>query len=274
MKVKPDKIVIGNEHLMCMALRTFYSQPEHVLIPQVRNGTGFTSTRTADAIAMSVWPSRGLALSGIEIKVSRSDWLRELKNPKKADEIGRHCDYWVLAVGDEAIVKDGELPINWGLLVPGSKPNTLRMKFSPSRFDAEPISRSFLASILRRAFEESVPFKEVEAEIKRRVDDAVAKKEAEITARLLSTLDKEQLSTENANMKAVVKTFEEASGQWIGNSTAQAKKLGHAFKLLSWRGIEGFLTAAIKQSDELKTNYKVLLASLPRAGRLRMNRTP
>jgi hypothetical protein len=53
---------------MCLALRTFYSQPEHVLIPQVRNGTGFTSTRTADAIAMVVWPSRGFALTGIEIK--------------------------------------------------------------------------------------------------------------------------------------------------------------------------------------------------------------
>jgi hypothetical protein len=47
------------------------------------------------------------------------------------------------------------------------------------------------------------------------------------------------------------------------SQTILARKLGHAFKLLGWRGIEGFLTSAIKQADELKANYKSLLAALP-----------
>ena len=33
--------------------------------------------RYADAIAMNLWPSRGLAVHGFEIKISRGDWQRE-----------------------------------------------------------------------------------------------------------------------------------------------------------------------------------------------------
>ena len=41
-----------------------------------------------------VWPSRGLYLHGFEIKVHRNDWLRELKNPAKAEEIAGYCHFW------------------------------------------------------------------------------------------------------------------------------------------------------------------------------------
>jgi len=32
---------------------------------------------------MDLWPSGGLEIHGHEVKVSRSDWLRELKEPEK-----------------------------------------------------------------------------------------------------------------------------------------------------------------------------------------------
>jgi hypothetical protein len=87
-------------------------------LEEVRNGTGFGRTvRTADALAMSLFPSRGLHLHGFEIKVSRADWIKERDQPEKAEEIARFCHYWWLAVSDGAIVKDGELPQPWGLLV-------------------------------------------------------------------------------------------------------------------------------------------------------------
>ncbi len=51
------------------ALPRRYPQTEYALFSQVRNATGFASRiRTADAIALSLWPSRGLALYGFEFK--------------------------------------------------------------------------------------------------------------------------------------------------------------------------------------------------------------
>jgi hypothetical protein len=93
-----------------------YPSGEYAYFSQVRNGTGFPrETRTADAMVLSLWPSRGLELYGFEIKVSRSDWLSELKNPKKAEELSQYCDYWYI-VAPSDIVEIGELPATWGLM--------------------------------------------------------------------------------------------------------------------------------------------------------------
>ena len=43
--------------------------------------------RTADMMAISTWPSRGLYAVGIEIKVNSSDLAKELASPSKADDI-------------------------------------------------------------------------------------------------------------------------------------------------------------------------------------------
>lgn len=116
---------------------------------EVRNGTGFArSVRSADAIAMSLWPSRGLEVHGFEIKASRSDWLRELKKPEKADEFIRYCDRWFV-VTEPNVVEKGELPPTWGHLERrGSK---LVAVTDAPKLDAEPITRAFLAAILRAA---------------------------------------------------------------------------------------------------------------------------
>jgi len=73
------------------ALHLRYSQVHgngrrYAVAAGVRSHAGFDARRTADYVAMDLWPSKGLALHGHEIKVSRSDWLRELKEPEKAAE--------------------------------------------------------------------------------------------------------------------------------------------------------------------------------------------
>lgn len=116
---------------------------------EVGNGTGSRCSRHADVVAMGLWPSRGLWLEGIEIKVSRSDWLSELRSPEKADAVAKFCDFWWLAVGDPSIVQEGELPERWGLLVlDGTK---LRMVKQAPKLEPEPLSREFVAALLRRA---------------------------------------------------------------------------------------------------------------------------
>lgn len=110
-------------HVLALLQKKF-GPPEHCFLSEVRNSTGHARTpRTADALAFSLWPSRGLELHGFEIKVSRGDWLRELKNPAKADAIATYCDRWWIVAGDDKVVvsPEEELPKTWGLLVASDK---------------------------------------------------------------------------------------------------------------------------------------------------------
>ena len=95
-----------------------FEAPAWVVLPQVRSTTGYSrKERYADALAMSVWPSRGLELHGFEIKVNRADWRKEFRTPEKAEEIAQYCHKWWIVAANDTIVLEGELPPNWGLLI-------------------------------------------------------------------------------------------------------------------------------------------------------------
>lgn len=133
------------------ALRLRYAPPAFALFEEVGNGTGSNCSRHADAVAVGLWPSRGLDIEGIEVKVSRSDWLSELGQPEKADAIAKFCDKWWLAVGDEKIVQPGELPANWGLLV--LRGDRMVCKVEAPKLEPQGATRTFVAALLRRADE-------------------------------------------------------------------------------------------------------------------------
>lgn len=96
-----------------------YVKAEHV-----RSTLGFDARRTLDFIAVDLWGAtygkpedRGPYIHGHEIKVSRSDWLVELRDPGKAAAFSRYTHYFWLVVSDRNIVRPGELPAGWGLMV-------------------------------------------------------------------------------------------------------------------------------------------------------------
>lgn len=90
--------------------------PTHVVVRHVKNAAGFAASRCLDAIAVSLHPSQGCPLHGFEVKVSRSDWLRELRDPSKAQAFTDHLDFmWLVAPLN--VVKD-DLPDRWGWLAP------------------------------------------------------------------------------------------------------------------------------------------------------------
>lgn len=128
-----------------------YRAPEWATFFEVANGPGSTLRRYADAIAMSLFPSRGLDVHGFEIKQVRGDWLNELKNPGKAETIAGYCDYWWIVAGDEKVALKDEVPRNWGLLV--SKDGALRQVKRAERLDPKPLDRKFVGALLRRADE-------------------------------------------------------------------------------------------------------------------------
>jgi hypothetical protein len=161
---------LTTERAVYEALRNTFERPAYAVLPGVANGTGARKTRTIDAVVMSLWPSRGLSLEGVEIKVSRNDFTRELANPAKQEDHFRYLDRMWLAVGDESIVREGELPETWGLLVP-ARTKLKIIKVAPT-LTPEPLPRSMLAAIMRRASEYMTSDelrREIEAEIEARL---------------------------------------------------------------------------------------------------------
>lgn len=138
-----------NSHFLKQCIKERFCSPEFAVFFEVANKTG-GATRYADAIAMNLYQSRGLALHGFEIKVSRGDWLSELKNPAKAEEISKFCDHWWI-VAPDGLVQLKELPSTWGLLT--CKNGKLRQAVRAPKLNAEPLSRQFIAALLRRSSE-------------------------------------------------------------------------------------------------------------------------
>ena len=119
----------------------------YAVAAQVRSQAGFDARRTADFVAMDLWPSARLTLHGHEVKVSRSDWLRELKDPSKAAEFIPYMNTWWVVVSDRRMVREGELPDDWGLMAMRG-PALVVIKKAPRR-DALPMKPSRLAALLR-----------------------------------------------------------------------------------------------------------------------------
>lgn len=141
-----------SESSLLDALEASFEEREFAFMRQVSNGTGFAARRHLDAIAMSLWPSRGLELLGFEVKCDRSDFRRELKQPEKADDVAKHLDRFYIVAPKDVVPKD-ELPAAWGLYEIGEK--TVR-KAKEAMMIGEPkaaVPRSFLAAVLRRSAE-------------------------------------------------------------------------------------------------------------------------
>ncbi|MFC0677793.1 hypothetical protein ACFFGH_08075 [Lysobacter korlensis] len=134
-------------HDLCAALKLEHPSDEYVTMFEVRESVGSAHGSRADAIVLSLWPSRGFEMTGFEFKVSRSDWLGELKNPAKADRIARYCDRWCLFAAP-GVVKEGELPVGWGLWELTAT-RQIRRKVPSITREPEPMPRAFLASLMR-----------------------------------------------------------------------------------------------------------------------------
>lgn len=151
-----------------------YPAPEWAVFFEVGDSTGSHATRHADAIALGIWPSRGYQVIGFEFKASRRDWLREKKNPQKAEAMAAHCDLWFVVAADASVVKTEELPAPWGLYVANASRSTLKMTKAavpfPDRNQAV-LPRAFIAAMLRKVSETSVP----RVDLERLIADAAKK---------------------------------------------------------------------------------------------------
>jgi len=196
------------EHLLSKK----YSWPAWIFLPQVRSTTGFASPiRTADGIAINTYPSRGFEVNAFEIKISRSDWLVELKNVEKADEIFKFCNkFWIVAANKD-IVKVGELPPGWGLMYP--RANGLGTAVQSLNHESI-VNMGFVCALLRRATEGMISATTVKQELSEQYRRGQKSRDYEFEA---ATKRRDELYE-------VIKNFEEASGikieKWNGDHDA------------------------------------------------------
>lgn len=243
------------EYEFWLALRGRFPAKEYALLPQVRNGTGFArDPRTADAIAVSLWPSRGIWAHGFEFKDSRTDWLKELKQPEKADEIGKHCAFWSVVVSESGIVKDAELPPMWGLMLASSS-GVKVLRPAPRREAQEP-GWLFAASVLRAAVEVVTD----ETAITKRVQEAKSKgrEEAQKANESIMARQDEQHKNEIGRLKREIADFEAASGIKIEtwrHIYGDNLKIGQAVNLLLRGGLKEEIVAfeaALRRIDGIR----------------------
>jgi hypothetical protein len=117
----------------------------HIMAEHVRSDPTWGGG-IADAISVDTWGSGGFALSGYEVKTSRSDWLRELREPGKAEIWKTHCARWWL-VAVPGVVKD-DLPPDWGLLEQMRGGSLRRITHAPL-LRPEPLTPRHIAGLAR-----------------------------------------------------------------------------------------------------------------------------
>lgn len=219
-------------------LRSRYSPPAYAYLEEVRNRTGYGRTESyADGIAMSLWPSRGLTLDGFEIKVSRSDVLKELRSPEKSVPVQQYCDHWWLVLGDASLIQPGELPATWGLMVVRGTTQLRAVTPAPA-LKPKPLDITFVASVLRNFEHKYVPRRELEA-VKNAASAEVEKRAAERIAEL-ATHDRRNHEREVRRLEGQIATLEKSIAEFEERSGVElrswnAGNLGDAAALL--RGI-------------------------------------
>jgi hypothetical protein len=252
---KAPKVPVTAGHIRAAMLKR-WPATEYAIMWEVAPATGAVrgSIRYADAVMMSLWPSRGLDLHGVEIKVSRSDWKREALDPTKAERIAAYCDFWWLHVGPGVIQDLSEVPMAWGVRhFDGTTWKTLR---EATRTAAKPCDRGFLASLLRRSDEarradaRDVADQMVAADreaYERRVSDEVARR-----------------TRGNVTALKAIEEFEAASGMTLTeySMAADAKEIGQLVQAIRkaglvapWQGVQALRHAAVRFIADLDKGF-------------------
>lgn len=223
-----------------------FPSPAFAFFTQVRNGTGFArkQDRTADALAVSCYPSRGLYLVGIEIKVSRSDWNKELANPEKAEAIQQYCRHWYVAA-PKGVVPLGELPATWGLI---ECDRSAKVEMPAPQLDYKPLDMLMFCSILRNATDGFIPKIELTSRVNERLEQ-------------VRDAERHRLKTKYDDLQTTVSEFESASGVCLKNKW-DAGNIGSAVKLIREHGVETAISTARRLRDEHARIVKVLTALL------------
>jgi hypothetical protein len=140
-------------------LRRRYAAPEWAMLTEVRTSTGFAHAdgfRIADVLGVALWPSAGGKREGVEIKIDRGDFAREMRHPGKSAPFREVCTAWYLAVPapwKHVVQARSSVPEGWGLLEVGTGDPVVVVP-APERNAAE-LPHGIMLALLRAATRET-----------------------------------------------------------------------------------------------------------------------
>lgn len=205
-------------------IRKRHFGPAWIVLEEVPNATGTMANRRADALAIGLWPSHKFPIIAYEIKISREDVKRELKDPSKADAIGKYADEFWLVISDEAIIDGLVIAPTWGILAP--RKGILRVVRKATKLDPAPVSRAFVAALIRNVCGSWVPKHEHEALAQAQREDVMR----ELVRDGQAIADSNEIEIER--LRQTIATFESLSGvklvPWDAGNVGAAVKLALA----------------------------------------------
>lgn len=148
-EVKSKPLTAGDVNQMLW--NKYTEKGEYVVLFDVPNIVGIRQERRCDAIAIGMWGSTGRLIHGFEVKVSRGDWLREVKDVSKADPFIEQCDRWWLVTGDLSVAKPEEIPAAWGWMNATKTGLRIQRPAQPLPQDETRIRRLWAFALIRRA---------------------------------------------------------------------------------------------------------------------------
>jgi hypothetical protein len=151
---KPQPSVAGEAARILRALGARHERPEWVFLTEAPM-LGGNGPVHLDALAINCFWSKGFVTVGYEVKVSRSDFLGELKRPKKTAASARMCSAFYFAVPN-GLVKPEEVPAPYGLVNVYESGHVRIAK--RSTLDRPAPTWGVLAFLLRRIVDEETSF--------------------------------------------------------------------------------------------------------------------
>ncbi len=204
---------------------TYEDKSKGTFLRGVRDATGFNSRRTADGLYMGAWQSVGVQLHGFEVKVSRSDWTREIQDVSKAGQFEKYCHYWWVAA-PEGCVKIEEMPAQWGLKIVSKTEEGYRVRAAKAATlnQSAALDYGFFSSCLRQCKRDDPN----NVALRRAVDEAFHKGRLEGESRNHSEQQLKHIQQQVNKHIQKIAEFEKASGIRIEHWSHTAGQVGKA----------------------------------------------
>lgn len=250
----------STEQVNKMLWNRYTEKGEYVVLFDVPDIVGINQRRRCDAVAIGMWQSTDHLIHGFEVKVSRSDWLRELKSVTKADPFIERCDRWWLVTGDASIAKPGEIPEAWGWMAATRSGLRIQRPAKALPQDEHRIKRLWAFALIRRAAERDFKGAEFQAEL--------AKQRAQIERDAQWRIDREiaNAAPKYESLKKLVDDFERESGMKLGDwRLGNVGKLARQIRELSGHGYGGLkkqLTTQLRELSELQKHVQAALEAI------------
>lgn len=237
------------------ALLGRFPPDQYLAIREAPMGSG-RDGRRLDLLAISLWKSRGLALDGIEVKVSVSDFRREMKDPDKADWWWRHCNrFWIAAPSDVAKKIRSEMPDTWGLLSVSDDLKVRALDKAPKNPNPEPIPWGTCVGLMRASADAGITSLERQRFAGYEAGVEWAKRQPQWNAESTDSWEFRRTKEDLERLKERVEQFESVSGVKIsrGFGKEDPRRVGKIVRFVNEANIQGPDTFVERARREAKT---------------------